>query len=371
LRTYSNPMRFNEDKRIKADIPFLKDNSVLYIACHASPYGYYSKDFFEDMHYRFEEVGYTLLHLQEMLSHLPEDMVQYMFPGMGGHLNLEDAYQHIQEIAGIGDQGGFLYKQNAFTYFHPIKETTPESIEESLSSLIDYLRDTQEPEYSDIRFSIGGSDDEMFELDDLVSYSKPNQIRFSKKKKVHLEDKAAQEPRWAALTDEDDLDFKTLSILDAWDEFERRFGITIKDLDIILGYRVKLTRMTISRANVIRLIDWENSPVVKMDDVTKALYFFFLKHTEGAVLKELDQFRREILEIYMSISGREDLQGINETIDRLIAPYSDGRNSSMSRIRKAFKDIVGDRAAKFYYIDGKAGGTYTIHLDRDLVLWER
>ena len=363
-------MRFNEDKRIKAAIPFLKEKSVLYIACMSSPYGYYDKDFFEEMHYRIEEFGYTLLHLQEVLSHLPKDMVHYMFPGIGGELKLEDAYQHIQEIAGLGDHGGFLYKQNAFTYFHPIKDSSLESIEESLSSLIDYLRDTQEPEYSDIRFGISGSDDEMFELDDLVSYSKPNEILFSKKKKVHQENKAAQKPRWAAITDEDDLDSKTISILDAWDEFERRFGITIKDLDVILGYRVKLSRLTISRQNVIQLIDWENSPVVKMDDVTKALYFFFLKHTEGAVLKELDQFRREILEIYMSISGREDVQGINETIDRLIGPYSDGRNTSMSRIRKAFKDIVGDRAAKFYYIDGKAGGTYTIHLDRDLVLWE-
>ena len=370
MRTYSYPMRFNEDKRIKAAIPFLKEKSVIYIACKASPYGYYDKDFFEVMHYRFEEFGYTLLHLQEMLSHLPEDMVQYMFPGMGGQLKLEEAYQHIQEIAGIGDQGGFLYKQNAFTYFHPIKDSTLESIEESLSSLIDYLRDTQEPEYSDIRFSISGFEEDKLEIDPNVCFSKKQRIREPRPKPSIFADGGGSSRRWAALKDEDDLDFKTLSILDAWDEFERKFGITIKDLDVILGYRVKLSRLTISQQNVIRLIDWENSPVVKMDDVTKALFFFFLKHPEGAILKELDLFRREILEIYMSISGREDVQGINETIDRLIAPYSDGRNSSMSRIRKAFKDIVGDRAAKFYYIDGKAGGTYTIHLDRDLVLWE-
>ena len=281
---------------------------------------------------------------QKMLADLPKNMIEYMFPGIGGKIQIEDAYRHIREITGIGDQSGFLYKHKRHIYFHPVPNTPAHSVEETITSFIGYLWRIQEQEFKDSEISYFGVPE--------IDYSRfiePTRLPRGKKRS----ETCTRKPQWAAL-----------------DEFERKFDITIQDLDIILGYRVKLSRMTISQQNVIRLIDWENSPVVKMDDVTKALYFFFLKHPEGAVLKDLDQFRREILDIYLGISGREDLQGINETIDRLIAPYSDGRNSSMSRIRKAFKDIVGDRAAKFYYIDGKAGGTYTIHLDRDLVLWE-
>ena len=354
-------MSYNVDKRIKAELPYLKDYSVLFVESRMSPYGNYSKDFCDILNSYLKEVGFSLVHLQKMLADLPQNMVDYMFPGEGGRLLIEDAYRHIREITGIGDQSGFLYKHKRHIYFHPVPNTPAYSVEETITSFIGHLWRIQEQEFNDSEISYFGVPE--------IDYSRsiePTRLPRGKKRS----ETCTRKPHWAALTDYDDLDFRTLTILDAWDEFERKFGITIQDLDIILGYRVKLSRMTISQQNVIRLIDWENSPVVKMDDVTKALYFFFLKHPEGAVLKDLDQFRREILDIYMGISGREDLQGINETIDRLIAPYSDGRNSSMSRIRKAFKDIIGDRAAKFYYIDGKAGGTYTIHLDRDLVLWE-
>ena len=42
----------------------------------------------------------------------------------------------------------------------------------------------------------------------------------------------------------------------------------------------------------------------------------------------------------------------------------------MSRIKKAFKDIVDDRIAQFYYIKGQAGEPRKIAIDRDLVIWE-
>ena len=44
-------------------------------------------------------------------------------------------------------------------------------------------------------------------------------------------------------------------------------------------------------------------------------------------------------------------------------------NANLSRIRKAFRDILGDEA-KNYLIIGEKGGRKIIHLDRRLVVFE-
>ena len=36
----------------------------------------------------------------------------------------------------------------------------------------------------------------------------------------------------------------------------------------------------------------------------------------------------------------------------------------------AFRDVVGDRIARFYYVDGRYGEPRKIALDRDLVIWD-
>ena len=363
-------MRYNEDKRIKIEVPFLQDNTILFIDSSASVADYNHEPIWEEFAYHFGELGYKFLYIPELVRQLSEDVIRYMFPGYDGYAGTVAFYNRIKEITKLGNKSGLLYKQNGYTYFHAVSDSSEEEKQAGVKYLIEYLRDTQEPEYSGIRFSVTSQDDELFELDvdSILSSRKLETPRKIKRK--GLRDAGAEPVHWSFAADPDQLDPRTWAILEAWDRIERELGITIQDMDILLGYRVKLSRLTISRQNKIQLVDWEDSPEVKMDDVTKALYFFFLKHPEGAVLKELEPFKPEILRIYMDISGREDVKGINDSIDRLLNPYSDGRNTSMSRIKKAFKDIVGDRVAHFYYIDGKAGGNYTIHLDRDLVLWE-
>ena len=41
-----------------------------------------------------------------------------------------------------------------------------------------------------------------------------------------------------------------------------------------------------------------------------------------------------------------------------------------SRIKKAFKDVMSDRIARFYYVYERSGEIRNIGLDRDLVIWE-
>ena len=49
---------------------------------------------------------------------------------------------------------------------------------------------------------------------------------------------------------------------------------------------------------------------------------------------------------------------------------SNSINEKVSKTKKAFRDVVDERIAKFYYIDGKQGAVKSIALDRSLVIWE-
>lgn len=164
-------------------------------------------------------------------------------------------------------------------------------------------------------------------------------------------------------------DARTKAIIDAWKNIERTFGITIDDLYGILRCRVKLSRLTITTSNRLFLTDFDNREV-KMDDLTKALYYFYLRHPEGAPLKELYEHEDEILKYYSSITGRDDLDGIRRSVKELLDPYGNGRNVCLSRIKKAFREAAGDTAACFYYVDGKYGEARKIRLDRDYIIWE-
>ena len=202
-------------------------------------------------------------------------------------------------------------------------------------------------------FSLGiGGESEI--LDEIEAFPEPcgSDIRFSITKR------------------EDSLDPRIQSIIEEWERLADKFGITIQDLEVILGYKVKLSRLYITTANRIYLADLEGQPEVKLDDLTKALYFFYLRHPQGAAFKELQSFEKEILHLYMGITGRDDLDGIRKSVAALVSPYSDGRNSCVSRIKKAFRDIVGDHIAKNYYIDGQYAGVRKVSIDRDLVIWE-
>ena len=110
--------------------------------------------------------------------------------------------------------------------------------------------------------------------------------------------------------------------------------------------------------------------VVETDKLTKALYFCYLRHHEGIAQKDLVDYEQEILGYYSRISGRDDQKKMRESVRNFVNPLNNSVNVSMSRIKKVFKDIVDDRIAQSYYINGRAGEPRKISLDRDLVIWE-
>lgn len=163
-------------------------------------------------------------------------------------------------------------------------------------------------------------------------------------------------------------DKQTKALLAEIEKLQRKYGITIEELEAVIAFRVKLSRLHITEKKSIVLEDFDRKEV-KMDTLTKAVFLLYLKHPEGIRYKELSDYQQELEEIYSSITGREDLDSIRKSVADLCDPLNNSINEKVSKVKKAFRDAVDDRVARFYYIDGKKGTAKRIALDRDFVLW--
>jgi hypothetical protein len=94
---------------------------------------------------------------------------------------------------------------------------------------------------------------------------------------------------------------------------------------------------------------------IQMTTLPKALYILFLLHPEGIRIKDLPDYYPRLREVYKNISKRENMDDMDASIRRLCNPLDDSVRQNMSRIRKAFINVVSDRYASLYYISGKRG----------------
>lgn len=178
---------------------------------------------------------------------------------------------------------------------------------------------------------------------------------------------------WEGINEEDEDEIEEATVEAFMAEIEalqRKYGISIERLEALLSYRVKLSHLRVTRHKRIILDDFNGSEV-KMEKLTKAVFLLFLKHPEGIRYKELCDYRQELEDIYMSISGRSDTKAIKKSLDDLVdTVMSNSINEKVSKVKKAFRNVVDDRIARFYYIDGKQGEAKRIALDPSLVIWE-
>ena len=166
------------------------------------------------------------------------------------------------------------------------------------------------------------------------------------------------------------LDEKTQSLLAEIKALQDKYGVSIYELEAVLTYTVKLSRLRITKRREIILEDFDRREV-RMDTLTKAVFLLYLKHPEGICYKDLIDHRAELEDIYMSITGRGELDAIRKSIDDLVSPLvSNSINEKVSKVKKAFRDVVDERVARFYYIDGDKGTAKGIALDRSNVIWE-
>ena len=129
-----------------------------------------------------------------------------------------------------------------------------------------------------------------------------------------------------------------------------------------------LSRLFVTSRGDLFLTD-RNNTEVKMPALSKALYILFLFHQEGISLTYLNDYKTELYKIYRQISNYGDEQLLRQAVDNLTDYVGSTMNSTLSRIKRAFQNILGEEAT-YYLIQGEKGGRKTIHLDRSLVVFE-
>ena len=198
----------------------------------------------------------------------------------------------------------------------------------------------------------------------------PTEYSFSEERPSYKEPKSAKaKPVLKYKVSPDNLDPHTQEVLSEINRLLEVYDLTLEELEVIIGYTVKLSKMKITRNGNIIMTDFGNREI-KMDHLTKMVYFFYLRHPEGVRFKEVDNYREQLIHIYMGITGRDDPQEIRNSVIGHIDPYGSGLRISASRIKKAFRDQFGEKVARYYCLEGKKGEPYSIAIDRDFVIWE-
>lgn len=108
---------------------------------------------------------------------------------------------------------------------------------------------------------------------------------------------------------------------------------------------------------------------VKMPTLSKILYFTYLRHPEGIAIKELSDYRDELIEFYKQVAYKQ----INlQSIDNLVDSTKNSANEKISRIKKAFETALGQYQCDISSMipTGSKGERYVISFNRENIVWE-
>ena len=148
----------------------------------------------------------------------------------------------------------------------------------------------------------------------------------------------------------------------------RQSGIGEIALQRLFKPTQKLSRLHIQYGRIF-LPDYNNMEI-KMPTLSKAIYMLYLRHPEGIMFSYLPDYRDELLHLYGLISGRDNREDIQRSIDDVTDPTRNSINEKCSRIKQAFLREFDDSIARNYYITGERGEAKRILLSRDLVTWD-
>jgi hypothetical protein len=148
----------------------------------------------------------------------------------------------------------------------------------------------------------------------------------------------------------------------------REQGVNDMVIEEIFHPTQRLSRLHVRYSRII-LPDYQNMEI-HMTPLPKAVFLLYLKHPEGIRFCDLPDYRDELLHIYTSFSGRDNMDAIRASINDVTNPLSNSINEKCSRIRQAFLSKFEDRLARNYYITGPRAEAKKILLPRDLVTWE-
>lgn len=319
---------------------------IYYEGTYSEPVNNYIVKHYDEISSKLKEENITFVYMPKMLAHL-QDSVAYSHPDSSnmslGTYTAEDFYKEL--AAGIAK--------------NPTNE--PLLIVPDFFKNCDYPPEELEGIYVGCHaFILNYIDEEQFDF------------IFKKHLEIIIREHIVRYSIAKAPTEEDIADYASIS--DIAQEIQARInllyakGVSEYVISKIVSLpEPKLSTLLITEDFRIFLPDYNNKEI-KMPTLSKALYFFYLRHPDGVLFKELRDHKAELSEIYRTISPLENMDKIEKSIEDIIDSTKNSVNEKCSRIKAAFVSQFNDNLAKNYYITGSAGEPKTIKLKRSFVV---
>lgn len=313
--------------------------------------------------YRENEVhkkGYILRSYLQLFLKVNAERLRYNFPGLDIDNNTISSSSFNQAVCDalgieIDESSGYLIRKvhgaNSF-YVAKITTTNRKTFykvwEEYCKALPLFVRD------SNVLFS------KISHIDELEGT-----IRF--RMAEHIEDENTPEVDNGTDEDHDDIDTLAAEVESKIEKLLMN-DFPVEVIETWLQKAVKLSRVEVTADWRILLPDYGKE--VKLRQLPKALFIFFLRHPEGCRLKELSDHREELLAIYRKLTISDDQAQVEASIDALVNAQGNSFSEKCAAVKLAFLKEIPERIAKNYYIQGPQGGVKGISLDRKMVEWE-
>lgn len=251
--------------------------------------------------------------------------------------------------------GGFSYTENTFTYKHLEYQT-----KEDLDIIFEeYLQRVKIPNDNEGVLYRKIPDPDEYDAD-WSFRDESNELSNELKLKI---DAIKSEGKYGVLAEA--IIYMLETIKDEKPEIIRKIMPLIEKKKL-LESKVTLSPVLIDKHYKIFLPDFGNMEV-KMHALPKTVYILFLRHPDGIRFKELFQHKKELLEIYNKVTNKYEKDEIEKAIDDLVDMTNPSINQKCARIREAFRNIMDENTAKYYFIDGLNGKPKKISLPRNLI----
>lgn len=112
------------------------------------------------------------------------------------------------------------------------------------------------------------------------------------------------------------------------------------------------------------------SKELKIRPMAKTVLLLFLRHPEGIPLKCIGNYRTELAYFYGRLCRSSERLEIDRRVRRMEDIFNNELNVNIARVNAALAALVESSLQKQYRIEGKAGQSKRIPLDRSCVIWE-
>lgn len=150
-------------------------------------------------------------------------------------------------------------------------------------------------------------------------------------------------------------------------------GVSVDDVRKAFVKIQPISRVVMRKEGLVVFPDYNKE--VRLFKMLWVVYALFMRHPEGFILKEMADYKQEIISIYISSFGSKckevNIKRVSHMVDRMVDPTSHTVSEYISKIYRIILDVMETgMLVDPYCIKGTRGGRYKISISRNFVSWE-